>query len=140
MCWAVSPLADGKTWSQDNQPLKVLQQLGQLIAPVRPSMCNVLPSKNWILKEKTAWADAPAYVAARSPSNKFEYVHVMKAPEGRFVELPKPVESFAAARLYLGKRPVAMAMQGDMLRLTLPEGEKWSALDTVIELAVKPAR
>ena len=39
--------------------------------------------------------------------------------------------------MYLSKRKVTMAAQGDVLRLTLPEGEPWSALDTVIELTIK---
>ncbi len=137
MSWALSPLADGKTWGANNQPLEVMQALGKLIAPVRPTICSVLPSRNWRLPSATDWSKAPAFVAARSWDNKQEYVHVLKAPEGRFIALPKPTESFSSARMYLSKRKVTMAAQGDVLRLTLPEGEPWSALDTVIELTIK---
>ena len=138
MCWAASPLADGTTWSRDQQPLRVLQTLGKLIAPVRPTMCGVLPSRNWRLAPNTLWADAPAFVAGRSPANDKEYIHVMKAPEGGFIDLPAPTETFASARLYLNKHPVTIARQDDGLRLTLPTGDKWDALDTVIELTIKP--
>jgi pimeloyl-ACP methyl ester carboxylesterase len=134
--WAISPLADGRTWGADNQPLQVLEALGRLIAPVRPTICNVLPSRNWVLPSGTRWPDAPAFVAARSPDHKKEYIHVLKPPAGRFIDLPKPAEAFTAARMYLSKKPVAMAMEGEALRLTLPEGENWNELDTVIELTV----
>lgn len=137
MSWALSPLADGKTWGANNQPLKVMQELNRLIAPVRPTICGVLPSGNWRITSAIDWEKAPAFVAARSPDNQTEYVHVMKAPADRFIDLPKPVDTFKAARMYVGKHPVAMTVQGDSLRLTLPEGENWGALDTVIELAIK---
>jgi hypothetical protein len=140
MCWAMSPLADGKTWPGDNQPLTVLQALGKHLAPVRPTICNILPSRNWLLPPNTTWPKAPAFVAARSPSNKSEFIHVIKPPAERFIDLPKPVESFSGARMYLSKKPVAISPQGDGLRLTLPDGESWSELDTVIELAIKPSQ
>lgn len=136
MTWAISPLADGKTWGENNQPLQVLEALGKLIAPVRPTICNVLPSRNWQLKPGTRWPDAPAYVAARNPDNTSEYIHVMKAPAERFIDLPKPTDRFASARLYVNRKPVGMALQGEVLRLTLPPGENWGELDTVIELKI----
>lgn len=137
MSWSLSPLADGKTWGADNQPLKVMQALGKLLAPVRPTICGVLPSLNWPLQAPVEWAKAPAFVAGRSPDNKKVYIHVMKPPEGRSIDLPKPKEEFKSAVLYGGKSKVAMSRQGDVLRLTLPEGTKWDALDTVIELTVR---
>ena len=139
MSWALSPLADGKTWGANNQPIKVLQEFNKLISPVRPTICGVLPSRNWLLPSGTDWSKAPAFVAARSPDNKKEYVHVLKAPEGRSLDLPKPAESFSAARLYLNKHPVSILKQDDGLRLTLPAGDKWDALDTVIELTIEPS-
>jgi hypothetical protein len=140
ICLAISPLADGRTWGADNQPLQVLEALGRLITPVRPTICNVLPSRNWRLPSGTRWPAAPAFVAARSPDGTKEYVHVMKPPAGRFIDLPKPAEAFTAARMYLSKKPVAMDLEGEALRLTLPEGENWNELDTVIELTVQAGR
>jgi hypothetical protein len=140
MTWALSPTVDGKTWGANNQPIKVMQELNKLLVPVRPTICNVLPSRNWRIESATDWEKAPAFVAGRSPTNKIEFIHVMKPPAGRFIDLPKPVESFSGARMYLGKKPVKAELQGDVLRLTLPEGEKWDSLDTVIELAVKPVK
>jgi hypothetical protein len=137
MTWALSPLADGKTWGANNQPITVMQALNKLLVPVRPTICNVLPSRNWLLPSGTGWEKAPAFVAGRSPTNKTEFIHVMKPPADRFIDLPKPAESFSGARMYLSKKPVKIEFQGDVLRLTLPEGETWSPLDTIIELAIK---
>lgn len=138
MAWAMSPLADGKTWGANNQPIKVLQEFNKLLAPVRPTLCGVLPSRNWLVPPGTEWAKAPAFAAARSLSGNKEYVHVLKAPEGRSIDLPKPVDVFSVARLYRSGRTVAIERPGDKLRLTLPEGETWDALDTVIELTAQP--
>lgn len=137
MCWAMSPLADGKTWPGDNAPLEAMRELGKLIKPVRPTICGVLPSRNWLLPSEAQWPKAPAFIAARSPSNKIEFVHVIKPPAGRYIDLPKPVESFSAARMFVSKKPVSMTLQDGSLRLTLPAGESWSELDTVIELTIK---
>ena len=140
MCWALSPLADGKTWPAENQPLEAMRQLAKLIKPVRPTICGVLPSRNWLLPSGTTWPAAPAFVASRSVSNKSEFIHVIKPPAERFIDLPKPVESFAAAWMFLSKKPVKITLQENSMRLTLPAGESWSELDTVIELAVSPVR
>lgn len=137
MTWDLSPLADGKTWGANNQPLKVLQGVNKLLAPVRSTVCGIQPSHNWLITNSVDWVKAPAFVAGRSLDNRKEYIHVIKPPADRFIDLPKPLESFRSARLYLSKRPVKMALQGDVLRLTLPDNEKWSELDTVIELTVK---
>lgn len=135
-CLALSPLADGISWPGNGQSLEVLLALGKLIAPVRPSICGVLPSRHWRMKEGLRWPQAPAFVAARSTDGGKEYVHVLKPPAETFIELPKPAEAFSAACLYLSRRPVAMEQTGDILRLTLPEGEAWNELDTVIELKI----
>jgi len=137
MSWSLSPLADGKTWGANNQPLKVMQELGKLLAPVRPTICGVLPSHNWQLQAPVEWANAPAFVAGRSPDHRKEYIHVMKPPQGMSIDLPKPKEEFQSAVLYGSRDKVAMSFHGDVFRLTLPEGTKWAALDTVIELTVK---
>lgn len=140
MSWALSPLADGKTWPGNNEPLRAMQALGRLIAPLRPTICGVLPSRNWRLPSGITWPKAPAFVAARSPDNRREYVHVMKPGADRFIDLPKPAETVSSARLYLGKREVAVSATAGGIRLTLPEDEPWSSLDTVIELTVDPAK
>jgi len=136
MSWSVSPLADGKTWGGGNQPVKVFEGIGKLLAPVRPTICGVQPSRSWRLQGLVDWAKAPTFVAGRSPDNKKEYIHVMKPPEGRSIDLQKPVETFKSACLYKNRQKVQMVLQGDVLRLILPEGEKWGALDTVIELTI----
>lgn len=136
VAWAVSPLADGKTWGAENQPLKVMQDLNKHIARVRPSICGVLPSRNWLLPTKTTWATAPAFAAARSVDGSTEYIHVIKPPVGRTIELPKANERFSSARMLIGKKTVALEATDSGLRVTLPEGEQWDPLDTVVELVI----
>lgn len=136
VAWAVSPLADGKTWGADNQPLQVMHDLNQHIARVRPSLCGVMPSRNWLLPTKTTWATAPSFAAARSVDGATEYIHVIKPPVGRTLELPLANERFSSGRMLIGKKAVALETTASGLRITLPEGEQWDPLDTVIELMI----
>ena len=134
ICWATSPLADGKTWGSDGEPLKTLVQAGGLLKPVREAVTAVAASRNWLLPDRTAFSNAPSYVATRSLDGKKEFVHVLKPPAGKSIELKKPVESFKAARMLRNGHAVKMESGADGLRLTLKAEDQWDPLDTVIVL------
>ena len=135
MGWAVSPLADGKTWGSDNnEPLPTFRVVNNWIKPIRESLCGVAPSRNWTLPDKSTFSKAPAYVATRSLDGRREYVHVLKPGDGKSVALTKPVEEFISARLLVSGRPVKMEAGPDSLILTLGQDDKWDPLDTVIVL------
>lgn len=136
MCWATSPLADGKTWGSDGEPLRTLVQVGGSLKPIRESVCGVAPSKNWLLSDRTTFSMAPAYVATRSFDGTKEYVHVLKPPSGRSLVLGKPEERFGSARLLRNGHVVSMDQQPAHVRLTLGEHDQWDLLDTVIVLEI----
>ncbi len=140
MGWAVSPLADGKTWgSDDNEPLPTFRVVNNYIRPIRESICGVAPSRNWTLPNGSKFSTAPAYVAARSLDGKREYVHVLKPRDGKSVTLTKPVEEFISARLLVSGHPVKIEAGTDSLVLTLGQDDQWDPLDTVIVLEKTPA-
>jgi hypothetical protein len=134
--FAMSPLADGRTWSADNQPIATMARLGALIRPIRPTLTNVLTSRNWVVRNRVTAKDAPAFAATRSLDGRVEYVHVLRPPAGRTLTLPKPLDRFDSASLYRNGRPVRLAHVSDGLELTLGEGDVWDSLDTVITLSV----
>ena len=134
ICWSTSPLADGKTWGSDGEPLKTLVQVGGLLKPVREAATAVAVSKNWLLPERTAFSNAPPYVATRSLDGKKEFVHVLKPPAGKSIELAKPVDSFRSAHLLVSGHPVNMEQTSAGLHLTLGAQDTWEQLDTVIVL------
>jgi len=137
VCWAVSPLADGTTWGSNNQPLNALIKANQYLKPIRETVCGVAPSKNWLVPDQATFSKAPAFTATRSLDGKKEYIHVLKAPSGKCIELPAPTESFKAATFFKNAKPVKLETGAESLKLTLGEGDTWDALDTVIVLEVE---
>jgi hypothetical protein len=77
-------------------------------------------------------------VATRSPDDRTEYLHILKPQPGRDLTLPPPGDgkTFASARLLPGGKPVKLEQKSSGLRLTLPDGEPWNPLDTVIAMDV----
>jgi hypothetical protein len=61
---------------------------------------------------------------------------VIKPPEGNSLEVPRPVETFKAARLLRNGNPVAMKLTDKGLTLTLGANASWDPLDTVIALEI----
>ncbi len=138
ICWAVSPAADGTTFSSDI--LQVMQKLGSYIQPIRESICGVAPWSDWPVKGGLVFSTAPAYGSTRSQDGLSEYVHVVKPPQGNSIDLTAPevtpVASFTSAQLLPGNHPVKLEATPTGLRLTLPAGDSWNPLDTVIKLSV----
>lgn len=129
--WALSPSADGKTYAEGH--LELLQKLGAYIKPIRESICGVAVSQNWPIKEMY-FSRTPGYGATRSLDGSKEYLHVLKVPEGRTLEVKPPKESFVSARLLVSGHPVKMETTAKGLSLTLGDGDQWDSLDTVIVL------
>ncbi|MCY2990666.1 MAG: alpha-L-fucosidase [Planctomycetota bacterium] len=134
MCWAASPLADGKTWGSDGEPLETLTKVNGYMKPLRETLACVALSKNWVLPDNATFSQAPAYVATRSLDGTKEYVHVLKPPTGKIVELTKPVEEFRSARLLANGHPVTVKADTGKVFLTLGAEDAWDPLDTVIVL------
>jgi hypothetical protein len=144
MSWAVSPAADGKTWTGNT--LEVMQKLGAYIQPIRASLCGVAASPNWQVPDKSNFSASPGYGATRSLDGKKDYLHVLKAPQGKSLEvtLPKACDkcgakpaSFKSATLLKNGHPVKMEKTEQALRFTLAESDTWDPLDTVIVLELE---
>ena len=132
MAWAVSPAFDGKTWGTDN--LAVMTRLGALIAPVRESICGVRKSRNWTIPTGSRYSTSCGYGATRSLDGKREYLHVLRHPDIRSIDVELPVETFTAAKLFSNGHPVELELTAKALRLTLGVNDRWEELDTVIVL------
>jgi hypothetical protein len=94
------------------------------------------PSTSW---QPQGWISSlPWGVATRSADDRTEYLHALKPQPGRDLALPAPGDgkSFANARLLPCGKPVKLEQSATGLRLTLPDGEAWNPLDTVIAMDV----
>jgi len=132
MCWAVSLTCDGKTWATDN--LETMIKLNSYIQGIRPSLCRVALSANWPVKNGCTFSKSRGYGATRSLDGSREYIHILKTPKGKSLDLEPSSEVFKSARLFSNGHPVKMEPLAQVLRLTLADADQWDPLDTVIVL------
>lgn len=136
--WAAGPYPGGG-W--ETGVVATMQKLGRYIQPIRRSICNTLPSQSWITPAGTTLNTlAGGFVALRSPDDGSEFIHVLNPPAGNSITLPAPADqrAYASATLLASGNPVTLTTNADKsLTLTLPSGETWNPLNTVITLAPK---
>lgn len=77
-------------------------------------------------------------VATDAPDGSATYLHVLKPPKGKTLRIGMPAngERFANAALLPSGKPARLDFADAGYVVTLPEGESWAALDTVIRLEV----
>ena len=135
--WAAGPYPGGG-W--ETGVLDRMQKTGKLIQPIERSIKNTYPSSSYRTAPGTKIADLAWGVATRSIDDKFEYLHVLKAPAdgSKILKLPPPADGkkFSKAVLLAEKKPVAIKQDESGLSLALPVGSSWNRLNTVIALSV----
>lgn len=132
--WAAGPYPGGG-W--EDGVLSTMQRLGEYIAPVASAIKNTYASTSYPTPTGTYLSALTWGVATRSTDDQVEYIHVLRPPEGRTLDLPPPADGkvFGSARLLPSREPAALRQDADGVHLTLADGAAWSPLDTVIELA-----
>ncbi len=130
ICWAVSPTSDGKTWGSNN--VATMTTVNGYIKPLRNALCGVAPSRNWTVPGGATYSTSRGYGATRSLDGSKEYLHVLKAPTGKSLDVELPRESFKSAHMLSSGNPVKIESLADRLRLTLSDADAWNSLDTVI--------
>lgn len=146
--WAAGPYPGDGTWTDpatgrqrfvgrwEEGVLEAMQKAGAYIAPIAESIKGTYPSTSW---QAQGWiSNLPWGVATRSADDRTEYLHVLKPQSERHFTLPPPGDgkTFANARLLPGGKPVKLDQSATGVRLTLPDGESWIPLDTVIAMDV----
>jgi autotransporter-associated beta strand protein len=146
--WSAGPYPGDGTWTDpatgrkkfvgrwEEGVLEAMQKAGAYIAPVAESIKNTYPSTSW--QPKGSITDLPWGVATRSPDDKTEYIHVLKPQSDNTLTLAPPIDgkTFTNARLLPNKKPVKLTQNPSGLHLTLPDGETWNPLNTVIAMDV----
>ncbi|MCB1131019.1 MAG: alpha-L-fucosidase [Verrucomicrobiae bacterium] len=146
--WSAGPYPGDGTWTDpatgqkrfvgrwEEGVLEAMQKAGEYIAPIAESIKQTYPSTSW--QPQGSISDLPWGVATRSPDDKTEYVHVLKPQADQTLTLPTPDDgkTFTNARLLPGGKPVKLEQSPSGVRLTLPDGESWNPLNTVIAMDV----
>lgn len=144
--WAAGPFPGDGTWTDpatgqqksvgrwEEGVLEAMRKAGAYIAPIAQSIKGTYPSTSW--QPQGSIDQLPWGVATRSPDDKTEYLHILKPQPGRDLTLPPPGDgkTFTNARLLPAGKPVKLEQSANGLRLTLPDGETWNLLDTVIAM------
>ena len=146
--WAAGPYPGNGTWTDpatgrkhqvgrwEEGVLETMQKAGAYLAPVAASIKNTYPSTSW--QPQGHIANLPWGVATRSTDDKTEFVHILKPQRDNQLTLPQPDDgkTFANARLLPTGKQINLKQTPAGLRLTLPAGEPWNPLDTVIAMDV----
>ena len=146
--WSAGPYPGDGTWTDPATGLKTfvgrweegvleaMQKAAAYIEPVADAIKNTYPSSSW--QPKGSLSELPWGVATRSTDDQTEYIHVLTPQQNNSLTLPPPddLKTFANARLLPGGRAVQLSQTASGLRLTLPEGETWNPLNTVIAMDV----
>ena len=131
--WAAGPYPGGG-W--ETGVLPTMQKVGAYIAPVARSIKSTYASTSYPTRTGTSMAALEWGVATRSTDDLLEYLHVLKPPAGKELNLPLPADGkvFGSARLLPSEQPVTFSQDATGVHLTLPNSNTWSPLDTVVEL------
>jgi alpha-L-fucosidase len=147
VAWAAGPYANNQ-WETGVR--EALAELGRRLAPIAESVFGTSPSTSYVTRAGTLQKDTWG-VATDSPDGRVVYLHVLNPPaSGASLRIPAAADGrrFRPARLLPSGRRVALHGDASGYRLTLPRGETWNAVDTVVKLEVagtatkgsKPAR
>jgi hypothetical protein len=131
--WAAGPYVGGG-W--ETGVAETMTALGKLIAPIAPSIKNTLPSLCYRTHAGSTIDNLTWGVATRSADADKEYLHVLKAPEGRTLHLPPTHfgKRYRTSRLLANGHAVDLVQSDAGLSVNLRDGDVWDPLDTVIEL------
>ena len=142
----ISASAGGTTWAAGCYPgggwetgiLETMRQVASYLQPIARSVTNTYPSISYPTAVGTTIEGLKWGVATMSTDGRYEYIHVLNAPNGRTLRLPAPADGkeFDAARLLANNDNVGLMQFRSGVTLTLRGGDSWDQLDTVIELTV----
>jgi autotransporter-associated beta strand protein len=144
--WSIDAIGAGgeQKGGLDPKARPILDGFVKLFAPIAESVNGTKVSTSFLPPYRgvvVRYADLSWGVATTSADDQKEYLHVLKAPRGRSLELPAPADGkvFAKARLLDGGQALTMQQSNRGITLTLPEGMEWKKPNTVIVMdAITP--
>ena len=138
VAWALGPFPT-TTISWNNGILSGMTGLGELIDEVGESIKSTTPSDSWPTAEGTRIQELDWGIATRSYNGNYEYLHVLKAPDGTTLTIDVPAdgrEYISATNLRTGNA-CTISQTTSELSITLHANDSWHAVDAVIKLATE---
>ncbi|MDG0791550.1 S-layer homology domain-containing protein [Cohnella ginsengisoli] len=133
--WAAGPYPGG---GFEKDVVSTMAKIGDYIEPIAESIKNTYSSTSYPTPAKSTIEGITWGVATRSTDDAYEYIHVLKAPSTKTLQLPAPKDGkqFGTATLLPSGHEVALRQTADGVTLTLGESDAWDPYDTVIKLNV----
>ena len=136
VAWSCGPYPGGQ-WEPHVRPFA--QRLGEQVGRVAEALFGTRPNSAFVTRDGTPLTDV-AYVATESLLGDTTYLHVLRPPAERQLDLPPPADGrvFTAAALLGDGGPVELAQDDQGVHLALSADDAWDPLDTVIVLRSAP--
>lgn len=141
--WSIDAIGSGgdQKGGLDPKCRPILDGFVKLFTPIAESVNGTKTSTSFLPPYRgvvVRYADLTWGVATAAADDRKEYLHILKAPEGRSLDLPAPADGkvFANARLLEGGRAIKMQQSNRGITLTLPDGVEWKKPNTVIVMDV----
>ena len=136
MLWATGPYVGGGGWERG--VMEEMTKAGNLIRQSGESVRNTYPSRSYPTDTGTSIGALKWGVATRSVDDRVEYLHVLRPPSGKVLELAPPADGkrFANARLIPSGKPVGFQQTPEGIRLALADGDAWNPVNTIIAMDV----
>lgn len=134
MLWATGPYVGGGGWERG--VMEEMTKAGNLIRQSGESVRNTYPSRSYPTSTGTPIGALKWGVATRSVDDRVEFLHVLRPPSGKVLELAPPADGkrFANARLYPSQKPVGFQQTPQGIRITLAVEDTWDPVDTIIAM------
>lgn len=142
--WAAGPYP-GEGCYYEPGVCEAMEVMNAYLNPIAWTVKGTLPSTSFTTTESRNITNIGWGVATQSTDGQREYIHVLnssdKSIDGLTLKLKAPADGkiFSEAYLAINNKKVDLRQDEGGVYLTLPEGETWSDIDTVIELKVKSA-
>lgn len=133
--WSDGPYGDN-TWGSG--VAENFAEMGRMLKARREAIYGTNPSTSYVTEPNTSQKDTWG-VATDAADGKTVYLHILNPPAVSVLEIAKAADGrvFSKATLLDG-REVGLNTTDSGYALTLPSGEKWDAVDSVIRLQVQP--
>jgi len=133
IAWSAGPYIDNE-W--ETGVAEAFKELGQLMHANGEAIYGTVASTAYVTNSA---AQPPWGVATDSADGSTVYLHVFNPPKDASLKINRGADGrvFEGATLLTNGAPVALTATCDGYLLTLPKGEKWRDVDTVLRLTVE---
>ena len=130
----LNDVTGGDIWEDGIRDLFI--KINEYMEPIEKSIKNTIPSRSYPTRMSVKFPELEWGVATETLDGKTTYLHILKSPEGKTLEIGKPKDSKEFVKAYLldGNISVDICKCDEEIAITIPDDMEWNELNTVIAL------